>query len=85
MPLAEIKGFPVSLRTPSGLTATLSPDEEIAAFKRGLERAIEQRVLEEFTSRTEPSKALWNVIGMALGIAIGSVLATWIVSRGHHK
>ena len=74
MPLAVIDDIPLSLQTSSGRVITLTPEEEEEAFKNALKRSVEQCALSCLTDHIERRKAIYNALGLALGITLGGLI-----------
>lgn len=74
MPLAVLDDVPLSVKTPSGRVITLTPEEEEAAFKKALQRSIEECALACLTEHVERRRALYHAIGLAAGIALGGLI-----------
>lgn len=75
--LAEIG--PASITLPTGQKVSLSPDEELQAWKRGLERGIEECVVNCVTRDGEIRKAIYHALAVGAGLALGTVLAAVII------
>jgi len=74
MSLAVLDDIPLSVKTPSGIVVGLTPEEEEAAFKKALQRSVEECALECMRDGFERRKAIYNALGLAVGIALGGLL-----------
>jgi hypothetical protein len=73
MPLAVLD-VPLSVKTPSGRVISLTPEEEEVAFKRALQRSVEECALECLRDNFERRKAIYSALGLAAGIALGGLI-----------
>jgi len=81
MPLAVIDNVPLSLKTPSGRVITLTPDEEVEAFKIALKKSVEQCALASLTDHIEKRRAIYHALGLAAGIALGGLIVALLVGK----
>ncbi|MFO0701775.1 MAG: hypothetical protein U0236_21350 [Nitrospira sp.] len=81
MPLAMLGDIPTSVTTTSGTVITLTPDEEQAAFKSALQRAVEESVFDSLNGHVERRRAVYNALGLAAGIALGGLIAGVLLGR----
>lgn len=63
------------IRTPSGQSVTLTPEEEREVVKKAIAAKIQQRML----FKTDSLKALIAAIGTAIGLALGGTTVAAIL------
>lgn len=65
------------VKTPSGVTVSLTPEEEREIVKE----AIRQRIIYRMNRSQKIEEAAISSIGTAIGLALGGLLIGWLLGR----
>lgn len=79
MMLADLQEL--SITTSTGRVIKLTPEEEEAAYKRALQRSVEECCVNAMTREVQLKGALYHALGLAAGITLGAALVALIVGR----